>query len=262
MRYHEIVSEDTEADTEKLALATKVAHDLMRYAHTRGKPDVEVQFRDGTVYAGFMPDQFDQTGTLGDDLIVLVGKRNSTAAHGSFAKLRNPIAEKNHAIFINVARSNDIENIMVFLTSTDFMQVFRHEMIHVLDERATRKVFTVAKYGKESEGDNVRPSEQEYYNNPWEFNAFYHMIADSILSVLKEYKKTGDLETVRDYADLYDMTGEFWHDMERCLHSERHSKAFLKNLTQPRRRAFLRRLYQAHATFKGLLIQARAQATD
>jgi hypothetical protein len=217
------------------------------YAIARDRADVEYHFSDGILY-GFDTANFGGAEVFGQSpLVILIGVREGYRTTAEYSKMTGQVgAQYPHAIIMRSAREATVQAAIASIGSVEFLEVFKHEMVHCFDDAETSgKVLSTHKYGD-------RPSLDTYFNNPWEFNAFYHMIVANWANFVEE-SEGHDADYIRELADLFSITGDFKTDMEQAVSSQRRGRDFLKHLTDPRRKALLRRLYQMHQKVRAAL---------
>jgi hypothetical protein len=121
------------------------------------------------------------------------------------------------------------------VNSTSFIKVMAHEFIHVLDSLRASKIID-----RQTSHPDSDENKRKYYNDPAEFNAYYHDIVD----MLTDIANAGD--DAKDYADLHGFTGNFKTDLGFMLGRDIYTRSFMKWLLAPRHRALLRRIYKMH----------------
>jgi hypothetical protein len=142
------------------------------------------------------------------------------------------------AIAIFCMQEFSMEQLRSSVTSVGFMQTFEHEYLHVLDnQRTDNRIIARAR----NDPTNNRAG---YYNDPAEFNAYYHDIAKDMMLVIDAATKKP--EDAKDYFDLYGFTGDWKSDLSRLLMKNVYTRSFVKHLTPERRKALLRRLYRLY----------------
>lgn len=143
------------------------------------------------------------------------------------------------AIIIHGLDHVTAEDVRSLVNSTEFLQLFHHEFMHIQDY--IRSNDGILKGGsKFSQGDKA------YYNDPAEFNAYFHEVADRLTHMISEMKGVTSQER-KELFDLFNLTGNFSKDIARLTKgTNAHTQKFLQWLTEDRRRALIKRLYKLH----------------
>lgn len=124
------------------------------------------------------------------------------------------------------------------VNSVGFMQTIEHEFLHMLDNARTQDRIV-------ARGEiDTRNNKAGYYNDPAEFNAYYHDIAKDMMAVIAAAQ--ANPEEAKDYLDLYGFTGEWQADLRRLVSKNVYTQSFVQHLTPERRKALLKRLYRLH----------------
>jgi len=184
-----------------------------------------------------LDDAIETRGQL--DFLLLIGQHqpNTYGMSGALMNLGTTVFGCDQAIIIYGMRQDTLDEMRRTVNSTSFIQVFQHEFLHLLDRIRTKGQITTK--------TNVDPHNQtQYYNDPAEFNAYYHDIATEMLEVI-HYAET-DPENVADYMNLYGLTGDWRRDIPSMLTKNLMTRRFTTSLTPDRRRALMRRLYRLH----------------
>jgi hypothetical protein len=180
---------------------------------------------------------------LAEPMLILIGLRkpNAIGISGMVVRFKTPFVGHERGIMIHGMRTFTEDAMRSTVNSTDFITVFEHEYIHMLDNNRTGDAI------KAPDSSNAK----EYFNDPGEFNARYHDMAKSMLAVIQAAKD--EPQNVQDYVDIYGITGDWKRDLSATLTVDRHARRFVENLTPERRRALLKRLYRLHQTMMSLV---------
>lgn len=117
--------------------------------------------------------------------------------------------------------------------TVEFVNLLKHELVHLNDARLQRL-----------HGAGTSTSGSQYYNNPAEFNAYYHSLVETLTELA-----TVPVDQFKDYAELYDFTGKFSIDIRSILGDPK-SRVFLSWLSSDRRKALMRRVYKMYQHVK------------
>lgn len=183
-----------------------------------------------------------ETVSLGfDDVCIMLGLRrpHTSIIEGGVMKFDTPLDGKyNFAIVMYCMRSLSVGEMKASVNSTLFMSTFEHEYVHVLDIKRTNNAIIP----KRSDDAMERPlNRSQYYNDPAEFNAFFHTFGSNWLSILKSIKQSPD--DAEDMKSLYDITGDFKKDLSTLMNASEQSRAFFKYLSERNRKRITQRLY-------------------
>lgn len=238
MRFFEIIRETAEQDSQ----ATARASDAYRcVAKAVGSNDFfEVELHDGRQFYGFDPVKIG-LADVPADLLILVGLRtsNHSVLNGALWTIDgSPWMDKYRLVLVvHGMREFTVAALQSCVHSTGFMETFKHEFIHVLDQQRTQGRITARK--------PIDPHDrQAYFNDPAEFNAYFHQFADSWLDCLQNAQQHPD--DADDYKGLYGITGDFKADLKALIDRSPYSKKYFATLDGPRRKSILRRLYRLH----------------
>jgi len=191
-----------------------------------------------------------ETVKLGfDDVCILLGlrKKHTQVMEGGIMEFNTPLDGKyNFAIVVYCMRSLSIDEMKSSVNSTGFMSTFEHEYVHVLDIKRTNSAITARNYGGDRPGtnDDVPLNRSQYYNDPAEFNAYFHTFGGDWLTILNSIKNSPD--DAEDMKSLYGITGDFKKDLARLIAASEQSQAFFKYLSERNRKRIVQRLYQVY----------------
>lgn len=184
------------------------------------------------------------------DFLLLIGVRqpNTVGMSGAVAGLGQDVFGYETAIAIYCMQQFGMDQLRRSVNSVGFMQTFEHEYLHLLDNQRTDNRII---------GKDVDPKDDRagYYNDPAEFNAYYHDIAKDMMAVIDAAAEKP--EDAKDYFDLYGFTGDWKSDLSHLLMKNVYTQSFVKHLTPERRKALLRRLYRLYQTLLETLADQR-----
>lgn len=177
---------------------------------------------------------------LDHDFLLLLGVRKSMAVgiSGMVMDFGQDVFGYQTGLAIYCMQQFNIDEMRKTVNSVGFMHVFEHEYLHMLDNARTQNRI-VARVGSDP-----RTNKSGYYNDPAEFNAYYHDIAKDMMAVI-EAAQTNP-EDAKDYLDLFGFTGHWQTDLKRLLTKDVYAQSFVQHLTPERRKALIRRLYRLH----------------
>jgi hypothetical protein len=249
MLMHDILIERTSDDLSAQARATAAFHLFANYVYQGAHaPHFTIDIKGRGEFYGFDCQQIGFDSEF-DDMVILIGLRNKRSVVMAGATWHLPMYPLNgkyrRAICMNALREFKASEISQAVNSTAFISTFEHEFIHILDSARTNNKIM----GTKSRPDGT--SKAAYYNDPAEFNAFFHTFCSAWLACLTATQQNP--ETGRDLADIYDITGDFSADLTALMQKDSHSRDFFKHLSLPRRRAIIRRLYLLHKELTDLL---------
>ena len=185
------------------------------------------------------------------NLAIMLGLKNPKAIglSGAFMRFGETIMGRyDRAIMVYGLTAIEDSAAKVLVNSTEFMRVFEHEFIHLLDGDRTS--------GKSFPKLFIDPAKPSYFNDPAEFNAFFHNLSDAFTSILNAAKDGKACH----YAELYGYSGEFLKDVSKLTsgYSIAILKRFVKSLTDDRRKAMWRRLYKLHQAVNEALAKEKS----
>lgn len=124
-------------------------------------------------------------------------------------------------------------------------QVLKHEFAHYIDSK--RFDFDETKYVPYDEDAT------EYYNTPVEFNAYYHIAVDRLMTCLHQMTRTPT--RCQHFADIFGIAADFQTTMERVINkpASPYVQSFLKTLNDRNRRSYLKRVYRLHQEILSLM---------
>jgi hypothetical protein len=120
-------------------------------------------------------------------------------------------------------------------------RVLEHEYIHYLDSfRIPNMLDAKSNSSEQSDGELPKRNDDKYYNDPVEFNAYYHNSVSHLMAFINAAKK-GDPDRL---AKIFGITDNFKNTMEKVLSKNGyHENDFLKTLNSRNKKAFYKRLY-------------------
>lgn len=120
-------------------------------------------------------------------------------------------------------------------------KVLEHEYIHYLDSfRIPNMLEPKSNSSAQSDEDLPKRDDNKYYNDPVEFNAYYHNAVGHLMTFINAAKK-GDPDRL---AKIFNVSDDFKSTMEKVLSKNGcHEKEFLKTLNSRNKKAFYKRLY-------------------
>lgn len=256
MRYAELF-EDPDKDI-AFSLRTQAAYRAFsQYVYNATDYDNTVESKEGNLL-GFDTRKFGGSEIFGvDGLLIAVGKRKGYRIGAAYTQFERPVKGFKDFLIFNATREEPtFDNVKSSVNSVEFMGVFKHEMVHVFDN-VEHNDAVLRNVGYKAD-ENDRVDLKQYFNSPWEFNAYYHMIADRFAGIVREIDGLNRADAA-EIADFMGYSGNFSTDLATGVRDFSHGRAFMQHLTEPRRRALLRRLYQLHARV-GALIAAAPEA--
>lgn len=176
---------------------------------------------------------------LSADMLLMFGLRlpNTLGMSGRIMDFGQLIFDCQRGLIIQGMREFTEKDMRSTVNSTEFIGVFEHEYLHVLDDMRTNgKIDT----GRPSDAEN----REQYFNSPAEFNAYFHDIAKPMLDALIAIAK--EPEHADDILDLYQITGDFNKDVRRMMTATPLIRRFVIWLTPARRKALMKRLYRLY----------------
>jgi hypothetical protein len=216
--------------------AREACHKVTHYVYDGHEPEREVNWRDKDFYV-----YHSHNMGIEQDFLIWIGPRqeHTVGMSGMYANFSKPIFGSNRVIIIwgMRGRPNTLQELRATVNSTNFLTVFEHEFLHLLDADRTKNGIMKRTYPDASDHDR-------YYNDPAEFNAYYHDIAKDMMAVIDAAAKSP--EDAKDYMELFGMTGNWQDDIPRMLTHDLATQRFVKSLRPERRRALMRRLYRLH----------------
>lgn len=242
-----------EAVSGELAMAhqaRRASHIFTMYVYKGNPPYKEVEWGNhGKVFVF----RSDDVG-IDKPMLILIGMKEPRAIglSGGVYRFSTPIFGYDRAIMVSGMREFTQEELRRVATGTNFIEVFGHEYIHVLDADRTS--------GRIMKGIAGPEDQTAYFNDPAEFNAFYHDVARPLLDLIKVI--TTDPEYFDDYLGLYGFNGDWKHDLSYMLTRDGIIRRFVATLTATRRRSLLKRLYRLYLTMKQIVHQRLANSPD
>ena len=180
---------------------------------------------------------------------VLLGKKNPKAVglSGACYFFKPPLFDFKQGIVIECLSEMKKSKVIPAVCSTSFLNVIDHEFLHLLDGFRNPKILSGTRY--------KNGSENSYYNDPAEFNAYFHDLVNMLVGVIEGGKDA------KDYAELYGFTGDFLQDFKSMTNQDIYTRKFVKSLTPARRKALLKRVYRLHQEAKRA-VEASASRAD
>ena len=214
--------------------AREACQKVMRYVYDGHEPEREVNWRGKDFYVYRSHDV-----GIEQNFLIWIGPRqeNTIGMSGMLVTFNTTIFDADRAIIIWGMQGNTLKQLRSTVNSTAFMTVFEHEFLHLLDSDRTDRRIISKKPVDSTDHDR-------YYNDPAEFNAYYHDIAKEMMAVIAAAEKAP--EDAKDYMDLSGLTGDWKKDIAGMLTKDLAAQRFTKSLRPERRRALMRRLYRLH----------------
>jgi hypothetical protein len=235
MRIGEI-SESVTDDVNAYTKASEIALAVMKRL-CKGDYDFEIDAGDDGNFFGLSGKVFPKPF---DDVLFMFGRRKPDV-RGIAGAYHDKVSVEghNHLIVVYGLREGDE---LPSLNSPSVLEVLIHEIIHLLD-------------GLRTDGSIFKPYNPRdrvtYFNDPAEFNAFFMELASNLLSFIQEARRYPD-NSLEGYADIFGIDVSFKRTLARQMSGES-MREFLKNLTEPRHKAAMRRLYKLHQEAMRLL---------
>lgn len=240
-------------DVEAARLASRAAITVSQRIYDGAKSDHLIEISD---HGDFLLYGLDKLGLASiipelSDCCLLFGKKqaNTVGSSGGVYKFEEPILGYNSAIAFWGIREITDKAVASFVNSTEFITIFKHEFIHVLDGI------------RSDEKSKSHPAEDQtrYYNSDAELNAYFHDIASPLTGIIDEIAK--GYGSASELADLYDISGDFKRDLKRMLGTDMATRRFVSYLTYENRRKIIRRLARLHGEVVRLLAQEKAKSS-
>lgn len=174
------------------------------------------------------------------DLIIIFMK---TSRGGGFYERRDVSRLIKHIIVLNI--TGDRKNIQSKLLNYEVQHNLTHELQHYFDvKRYKNRDEPAANY------DSETANYDEYYNNPAEFNACFHNIADTLINILR------NKEEIKEFGHNYIYKIGFRDDFNEYLKlatSNIKNKRAFDNFNQKYKQKLLKRLYQLHKSVLNMI---------
>jgi len=114
--------------------------------------------------------------------------------------------------------------------------ILKHEFIHMFDNDRNPSI-----YSKNSDNETTK----EYFNNPSEFNAFYHNVVEHLMSYINTVEKSPD--RIDELRKMFKITNDFKQTIKLCLDKAPWiATEFFNNLTSRNKQALYKRLYKLY----------------
>lgn len=174
-------------------------------------------------------------GFFGDVLVAFYEDRRPYAGRA----FKIPNNRYRYGIKIGVDDMSSTRLIYYALTDSKISQTVQHELQHIIDYK--RKKDKREKDKKSfSDYDNPKDDElSDYYNSPAELNAYFHNIAEPLLSRMRFIQKHG-LEAAQIYPDLEDNFRDYYTN--HVVNMTGRYQPFWNNLNELNRRKVIKRL--------------------
>lgn len=197
------------------------------------------------------PEQADITG-IGDDIAFCFGRDPS---RGGFAMHNYPLENFKHIVFVSsgdVMEPWTIARNVVY--NNDTHAVLHHEIIHCLDRKRFGNEYGAGEVSQKIADKTTKDKEKavsDYFNNPVEFNAYYHNVAQILVKFITDARNEPEMISYR--AKIYGINDTFPKMLEKLLkRSPMMAKDFMKHINQRNHRRLYKRLYQLYATARKL----------
>ena len=190
---------------------------------------------DGKIYASLEID---------DVLVLFLRGPHYYTIGGAFSKMKN---SKQPVIIVKMlgepfSTGEDLISLAKEVTYNNIIhRVLEHEFIHYLDSfRIPNMLDTKSNSSAQSEQDIPKRDDNKYYNDPVEFNAYYHNAVSHLMAFINAAKK-GDPDRL---AKIFGISDDFHNTMKKVLSKNGyHENEFLKTLNSRNKKAFYKRLY-------------------
>jgi hypothetical protein len=255
MRMYQIISEDALADQEAFGKAHAIRGTLIRYL-LHGSPNDHYGFKgrrfaDGEVMLCL---QGEQIGLQNEDAKIWFrfAKQQGYAVSGNISKF-----QRSGEPIITVYCLEDLQNTETAAKTIIYRHpvhdVLIHELIHYLDSARNSTMYSKST-GEDKQG------KAEYYNDPAEFNAFFHNLAQPLLAFLEAARNDAGLPGLTQFAKAQGIDLDFKETLAMLIQRAQGQanpalKRYWTYLLPDRRRRVIRRLYALHqqviATLKG-----------
>lgn len=244
MRLTELLLEDAETDLSMHAIARDVVDRIVHHFRTADSYrwwGLKFSEIGGTMYAWIEGKQMGLDGELSQAHFLFGTGQiwNPTGAYSRFVSGRPMI----RLSFAESIETHDDVASMVneIITNRKLHLILVHELIHFLDQARNPTMLTPG-YTKEGPG---------YYNSPHEYNAFFHMIADRLISFIQASRKHG-ASTAR--AENFGISLDFNETLANILRQYGiHERKFIDSLRVKTRRSLYKRVYKLHQEAVALL---------
>lgn len=185
----------------------------------------------------------DVAGIVGHDDLFFMFVKNTTASRGFYSPVKLPKHGLKHCIGFGVS---DFSTAGIYRALSDFGKhpTMMHEIQHYFDVKRYKGRSTPDSRYQGGQFDDPDADRAAYYNNPAEYNAFFHNIAEPLLSYLRMVRKDG-IETAEVFARPIDPDFRaFLRDAAKRM-SRAHARAF-DTFDETYRRRMLKRLFALH----------------
>lgn len=241
------LSEDIETDLSMHAIARDAVHRIVHHFRTADAHQWwGLTFSDigGTMYAWIEGKRMRLDGELGRAHFLFGTGQiwNPTGAYSRFVSGRPMI----RLSFAERMETHDDVSVMVndIITNKKLHLILVHEIIHLLDHARNPEML---KPGYVNDGP-------KYYNSPIEYNAFFHMLADKLLTFIDVSRKHG---ASKARAEALGISLDFDETLANILRQYGiHERKFIDSLRVKTRRSLYKRVYKLHQEAVRLLNKA------
>lgn len=231
---HEAIDDDVSAQQQAFAAYRIVAKAVA------ANNFIEIELPEERHFYGLEPSKI---GLLNvpPELLIMIGVKTSqlSVLNGAIWVIDgNPwMGKYSSVLVVHGLREFTEDELKKCVNSTNFVETFQHEFIHVLDNDRTQGKI-IARGPIDSTNRHV------YLNDPAEFNAYYHQFADNWLSCLGDIQKNP--EDADDLKSLYNISGNFQTDLKKLINRSPYSKKFFETLNETRRKSIMKRLFRLY----------------
>jgi len=226
MRYYELF-ENADQDISYNKEAKQFLSDIIDYCQTVSPQHIKIYKISG--------ENFIVLDDISDDIKILINRNNTkSSTHGRYGILKSgkPYIKITFVGDEPVERK-DIKNIFNKIIFDEWTQkMILHEYIHYLD---SFRIKTMSKNIVDA------TDKEKYYNNPIEFNAYYHNVADNLMSFIHQAEYLNSREQIKDLMNYYGVKENFTETLNEILKND--FSDFMEKLNQRNKRAIYKRLY-------------------
>lgn len=225
--------------------ASQAAIAISSYVHTKGT-DKLLDIEGIGEFLAVLP----KSVGLDRRLLILLGlhQKNTRGISGAYWNISKVLGKYDRVIVIYCLREITQAEARRAVNSTEFLDVVTHEFIHFLDDMRTNG-------NALSRREFDARDRAAYFNDPAEFNAFFHNFASNLLSFIGEAKKNP--EDAADLADLYGISTDFTKTVRGMKTVDRY--AFSKWLKEDRFKRAIARLYKLHKAAMDVIMAERPE---
>lgn len=150
-----------------------------------------------------------------------------------------------HSMTIGVGEVKTASNALKVLISPAGSDAFRHEFQHIMDmERHKKTVHVSYDHAKVVSGTASKDEIRQYYNNPTEYNAYFHNIAEPLLRILRLAEENHIDDAKKSGEPIDSDFKRYYQQMVWNMSSTNASVA--ANMNPSYRKKMLKRLYVLH----------------